>query len=94
MFIDTDTTAKDVRDIVANSLRRKVNGLNSGLSALRRGQTSVATRASLKARAAEMRGIIDVYFDVYHYGQAEGFDTDLVTNANAALAAVGALYKK
>lgn len=92
MFVDNDTTA-DVRNIVASSLLRKVNSLRSDINANRRGQTVIVPKAQLRRKAAELSGIIDVYFDVFHYGQAEGFDAALVEEAQATRKAVASLYK-
>ncbi len=93
MFIDTDT-ATDVRNLVALALQRAVNSLNSDISAYRRGSTSVVPKAQLKRKAIEMAGSIDMYFTVFHWGEAEGFDPALVDAANAARQAVAEIYGK
>ena len=81
MFIDTDTVA-DVRAIVADSLSRKVNSLRSDIAANRRGSTSVVPQAQIRRKAVELRAYVDVYFAVFHHGDAEGFDLELVQAAN------------
>jgi hypothetical protein len=88
MFIDTDTAA-DVRNIVADSLRRKVNSLNSDIATYRRGQTSIVPKSQLRRKAIELAGQIEVYFAVFHSGDADGFDAALVASAQEA-----ALYAK
>lgn len=93
MFIDTDTTA-DVRNLVADNLRRKVNTINSDLAAHKRGSTAVVPKAEIKRKAIELAGHIDMYFVVFHWGEAEGFDAALVDQANKARTDVAALYGK
>ena len=93
MFIDTDT-AQDVRNLVADTLQRKVNSLNSDLAAFNRGATAIVPKSQLRRKAVEMAGYIEMYFTVFHWGESEGFDASLIDSANTATKTVAALYGK
>lgn len=82
-FIDTDNVA-DVRNIVADTLRYATNSLRSDIAANRRGSTSVVPQSQIRRKSAELTGHIDVYFAVFHHGDAEGFDRELAKAATEA----------
>lgn len=80
MFVDTDTV-DSVRSLVADALLRKVNSVRSDINANRRGHTSIVPQSQIRRKARELAGVLDVYFAVFHSGDAEGFDQALVDAA-------------
>lgn len=93
MFIDTDTVA-DVRYIVARALREKINNINGDLAAHKQGSTSIVPKSQIRRKSIELKGALEVYMAVYHYGDAEGFEQNLLDAANEARLAVDSLYAK
>ena len=93
MYIETDTVA-DVRNLVADTLKRQINSLNGDIAAHKNGNTAIVPKAQIRRKAIELAGYVHVYNVVFHWSDAEGYDPTLLDAAHAATTAAAALYGK